>query len=408
MPSSDTPTLDLRSGTTVWELDAPSPSDARLPAENITTDVIVVGAGITGAFIAERLTRMGRSVTVVDRHEPQRASTAASTALLLWEIDAPLVELEGRLGFENAAAIYMQSVRTIAAIRNLLTHFGDGCGFSDRPTLFLSGNKLDPTDLREELRIRQRAGIDGRFLDSGALKSAFGFDREAALLHRGSAEVHPIRLAKTLLDAAITRGAHVFSPLHVNAYDCGSEGVSIGTEEGITIAGNVLVLANGYELPPFVRADIHQIVSTWVVATVRQQPAALWPERALIWEASDPYCYMRSTADNRIVFGGADEEIKDADERDRRMGEKAATLKAQLTTLLPAADTSLACEWAGFFGTTRDGLPLIGPVPGQPRCLAAFGYGGNGITFSAIAADMIARRLEGMPHPAEAWFAIGR
>lgn len=408
MPSSDTPTLDLRSGTTVWELDAPPPSDARLPVKTITTDVIVVGAGITGAFVAERLTRMGRAVTVVDRHEPQRASTAASTALLLWEIDTPLIELEDRLGFDIAAAIYLQSVRTIGTIRNLVTRFSDDCGFADRPTIFLAGNKLDPSDLREELRIRQRAGIDGRFLDNGALKGEFGFDREAALLHHGSAEVHPIRLAKTLLDAAIARGAHVFSPLHVNAYDCDPKGVSIGTEEGITITGNLLVLANGYELPPFVRADVHQVVSTWVIATIPQQPAALWPERALVWEASDPYSYMRSTADNRIVFGGADEELKDSDERDRRIGEKSATLQAKLATLLPAADTALACEWAGFFGTTRDGLPMIGPVPGQPRCLAAFGYGGNGITFSAVAADIIARRLEGMPHSAEAWFAIDR
>jgi hypothetical protein len=109
-------TLDLRSGRSIWELAAEEPSPARPLVGNVKTDVIIVGAGITGSFLAERLTRAGREVVVLDRHEPQLASTAASTALLQWEIDAPMLELEDRLGFDRASRIYRQSRETVRTL----------------------------------------------------------------------------------------------------------------------------------------------------------------------------------------------------------------------------------------------------------------------------------------------------
>jgi glycine/D-amino acid oxidase-like deaminating enzyme len=75
---------------------------------------------------------------------------------------------------------------------------------------------------------------------------------------------------------------------------------------------------------------------------------------------------------------------------------------------VPSARTDLDALWSGFFGETADGLPLIGPVPGAPRCLAAFGYGGNGITFSLMATDILAAELSGRRDPLADLFAIDR
>ncbi len=45
--------------------------------------------------------------------------------------------------------------------------------------------------------------------------------------------------------------------------------------------------------------------------------------------------------------------------------------------------------WAGSFGDSRFGTPTIGRIPGMPNCYAAMGYGGNGITFSMMAAQVL-------------------
>jgi len=71
---------------------------------------------------------------------------------------------------------------------------------------------------------------------------------------------------------------------------------------------------------------------------------------------------------------------------------------------VPAADYS----WSGAFGETVDGLPMIGPVPSMPRILAAYGYGGNGITFSFMASRMLAALIAGERQEWFETFALDR
>lgn len=405
---SDATALDLRSGRSVWELDATPPSPSQNAGRHLTTDVVIVGGGITGAFLAERFTGAGRDVIVLDRHEPQQASTAASTALLQWEIDAPMIELEDTLGFDAAAAIYRASAQTVKRIGSLVQGLHLPCDFDWRSALFFAGNALDPHELRDELALRLRAGLPSRFLDSSALERITGFQRAAALLSSGSAEVDPIKLARGLLNTAIARGAKVISPIRVDTYDSTALRVHVTSTEGTEVEGNILILANGYEMPSFIPADSHRIVSTWALATKPQRSAIMWPDRSLIWEASEPYLYARTSVENRIIVGGEDEPITDAATRDGLLPAKTKALLTKLAALLPGVECDVDAAWTGFFGETDDGLPMIGRVPGYPRCYAAFGYGGNGITFSALAADMIEQMVHGENHPLGKFFAVDR
>src|ERR1700730_13077102 len=91
---------ELRSSRTPWKTSAPRRHG--MAQGSFRCEVLVVGAGITGALVAERLTREGRDVVIVDREDPTQGSTLASTAMLLWEIDRPLGELVALYGYERA------------------------------------------------------------------------------------------------------------------------------------------------------------------------------------------------------------------------------------------------------------------------------------------------------------------
>ena len=52
-------------------------------------------------------------------------------------------------------------------------------------------------------------------------------------------------------------------------------------------------------------------------------------------------------------------------------------------------------SWAGVFGSTKDGLPYIGPYKKLPNSFFALGFGGNGITFSQVAGEIIAALIKG-------------
>jgi choline dehydrogenase-like flavoprotein len=99
---------DLRSSATPWA--TPRTNNSERPQDSFKCDILVVGAGITGALVAESLTRRGRSVVIIDRETPGRGSTYASTAMLLWEIDRSLSQLTQLCGFDRAARCYRASL----------------------------------------------------------------------------------------------------------------------------------------------------------------------------------------------------------------------------------------------------------------------------------------------------------
>ncbi len=159
-----------------------------------------------------------------------------------------------------------------------------------------------------------------------------------------------------------------------------------------------LVYATGYEMPKAVRTRKHQIFSTWAIAT-RPQPRALWPTRCFIWEAADPYLYMRVSPDHRVICGGEDEEFSDEETRDALLERKKASLERKLKAMFPRLDTRAEFAWCGSFGSSKTGMPTIGAIPGLPNCYVAMGYGGNGITFSMMAAQMLRGLITGVGDP---------
>ncbi|SFB03756.1 Glycine/D-amino acid oxidase [Rhizobium sp. NFR07] len=393
----DTNHDDLSTGLSPWGsqqgLSVAAPERDRLK-ESIKTDIAIVGAGITGALAAEHLTSLGHKVIVLDREQPGLGSTRASTAMLQWETDSSLVELTGLYGFETAADVYRRSRAAVAGLMELVATHQIPCAFHPRPTLYLAAGQVGEKELREELALRQRAGLPGDLLTYGALLGDFGFDREAAILSPESAEADPLLLAWSLLRIAAGRGARIIDADALHFHDEG-QGVVIETSGPHVIEAAHVVLATGYVMPHFVMPACHTISSSFALSTVPQRPDQLWPQRALTWEAAEPYLYMRMTADNRIIIGGEDEEIADPEMRDAMLWDKTMRLKEKLLQLWPKANATISHAWCGAFGETSDGLPLIGAVPGAKRLFAAYGYGGNGITFSYLASRMIAAMISG-------------
>ena len=99
--------------------------------------------------------------------------------------------------------------------------------------------------------------------------------------------------------------------------------------------------------------------------------------------------------DGRIICGGEDEQFADSEKRDALIPAKAKRISAKLGRLFPKIDPRAQYAWTGSFGSSVNGMPTIGAIPGFPRCYAVMGFGGNGITFSMLAAKLIAAAVLG-------------
>ncbi|MBB5223293.1 glycine/D-amino acid oxidase-like deaminating enzyme [Amaricoccus macauensis] len=386
--------LDLRTGRPVWSAyRAPRVPTAAL-TRDVRTDVLVVGMGISGAMIADALTEAGHAVMAIDRRGPMLGSTAATTALVQFELDTPLVKLAAMIGKDAAERAWRRSRLAVANLMARIEVVGIDCRLAPRRSLYLAGDVLDADGLAEEGAARRAAGLSARLLDGSDLRETYGLRRDAALESAGNLSLDPRKLTAGLLLAARARGARLYAPVKATDFSHSADGVEVVTAGGPVIRAAHVVLATGYELTDPVPAKRHRIISTWAIAT-RPQPRAIWPHAAFMWEASDPYLYLRATHDGRVICGGEDEEFTDEDARDALIPEKTARVAAKLAKLLPGIDATPEFAWAGAFGSTTTGMPIIRRLPRKPRMHAVMGYGGNGITFSRLAAEIVETDLAG-------------
>lgn len=399
---------DLRDGDAVWTIYAgPGVWGTRLH-RSVSTDVVVVGAGISGAMISQSLAEAGRKPLIVDRRRAALlGSTAASTALLQFELDTPLIKLSVSIGRRKAEKVWIASRDAVNELRTRSHRLGINAHFKSRPSLYLAGNVLDVNGLKHEVAQRRRIGLSSEYLDRQALRHHFGIDRPAALLSHGNAEANPVELAAGYLRNAIRAGARFHAPHDIVDVDSNRRGTTLLANDGIHIHARHVIFCTGYELAKIVPADNNKISSTWAIAT-RPQPRAIWPQKALIWEASEPYLYMRATADGRVICGGEDEDFADTERRDALTRQKAKRLERKLHRLFPRMDSRSVASWTGSFGSSPNGMPTIGAIPGYSKCYAVMGYGGNGITFSMLATKLITAAVLGRKIPETRLFAFDK
>lgn len=361
-----------------------------LPAK---VDIAIIGAGIMGAMIAERLTAAGHGVALLDRREPITGSTAASTALVMWAADVPLTQLGERYGAAGAASRWHAVHRAVTGLSEHVTALGIDCGWKARPDVYLAGNVLDDPALRSEETARQRAGLPSIHLPANDIAARFGIPPRAALVSGDSFEVDPVKLTTGLLERSRSRGATITYPVDIAKLVPHGERVTLVTTKGRTLDARHVVLAAGYEAARWSLPKGFVLGSSFAIATAPGRAPA-WNENALLWEASDPYLYARATADGRIIVGGEDSDAVRPAARDAMISRKRAALEKKASKLL-GADISADCAWAATFGRSPDGLPAIGPAPGLARTWLACGFGGNGISFASLAAGMIANGIAG-------------
>ncbi len=374
-------------------------------------DALILGAGVTGALAAYQLTKAGASVAIVDSRRPASGSTPASTALLQYEIDTPLVKLSAMLGKKHAEAAYRESFRALADLQSLVHDLGDDVDLAARRSLHLAVKTSDYRGFGAEAKARCAIGIPAKTISRAELRSRFGLERPGAILSENAFEVNPLKLTYRLLRGARDRGAIVLRRTQIDlaALVEKARPFRLILRNGTRVTAEHIVIATGYETPKEFReiSLLTELRSTFALATTpaRSEP---WAERALLWDAGDPYFYVRTTADGRILAGGEDEPFTTASARDALIATKSRRLMRKLRELLPDLNCSADFRWAGTFAQTKDGLPYIGEHEEWRGVHFALGYGGNGITFSLIAANIIAAAVAGRGHPAARLFRFSR
>lgn len=376
--------------------------------KNLKLDVAIMGAGISAALTAWHLRNSGLSVAVFDKRHVGMGSTAASTAFLQYEIDTPLTTLKNLVGEANAVKSYQLCREAIYAIADLCKSLKPAFDFSLKPSLQHASFKTHTTALNQEYSLRKKHSFDIQWLEEDEIRQKFGFKSSGAIFSADGGEVDAYLLTHALLKSFGEAGHKVYNNTGIKTIENSKQGITLHTDNDFTIKAKKLIIACGYESLKYVPKKVAEINSTYALVSEPLPDVHFWYKDSLIWETAMPYMYFRAVSENRILVGGRDDPFHHPHMLPSVIKRKAAMLQQAFIKKMPHIPLKTDFSWAGAFASTKDGLPYIGGISERPNTYFALGFGGNGITFSVIAAEIIRDLVTGKKNEHAKLFSFNR
>ena len=377
--------------------------------DDLDTEILIVGGGITGSLIAHQCIKDGYKTTLIDRREIGHGSTSATTAILQYEIDIPLYQLIDLIGEKAAVDSYWACYKSIDDLKEIVKEVKSDCGFKKKESLYFAAFKKDVNGLKKEFEARKKIGMPVKWLEAEEIDLKYQIKNSyGGILSEQGGSIDAFQLAHDILAFNHKKGLKIFDKTDIKKATYLENGVHVITEHGSTIKSKKIIYCNGFESTEIIKDNFVKLLSTYAMVGERFEDDQSHLNDTLFWNTAKPYHYMRTTDDNRLLIGGEDEDFVNADKRDLLLNDKSDKLTKYLKKILPNYDFKMDFVWAGTFGETKDGLPYIGEHPNFKSTYFVLGFGGNGITFSVIGMKLVSEMLRNKKHALADYFKFRR
>lgn len=370
-----------------WTATADVPTFPKLERD-LSADVVVVGAGITGITAAYLLSRQGSKVVLLEAGRVLHGTTGHTTAKATAQHELIYDELIRHFGEDKARLYYEANRDALKFMAETVDGEGIDCGWTAEDATLYAETSSSAGKLEKELRAYERLGIAGSLQD----KIALPIEIASALTMKDQARFHPLAYLATLLDRSVRAGAEVFEHTTAMKVEEGDSPVVI-TEKGNRILCKHVVSASHFpflDWKGFYFARMHAERSYVLAARIGQPyPGGMYlsvdkPKRSirLAEDGSEPL----------VLIGG----------EGHKAGQSSCTIR-HYEALQAFAESTLgakeiAYRWSTQDLVTLDKLPYVGPVTsGTPNVLVATGYRKWGMTNGTAAARLLANLVLGVP-----------
>jgi glycine/D-amino acid oxidase-like deaminating enzyme len=392
--------MRTRYGVSPWIESFPRsrrPDHPRLRGE-FTTDVVIVGGGLTGCATAYTCAVAGLTPIVIEAERIGQGSAGRGAGLLLPEPGPTFRDVSERHGLRVARRLFETWRRASLDAAALLRRLKITCALEECSHVVLA-TRDDGRALRREYEARNAAGLEAHWLTPAAALKATTIEAPGAMRLNASFALDPYRACVGLAAAARSRGAAFFEKSRVTRVRPGTKQVEVEAAGGVVRAQTVIVCTGTAtsEFKPlrrhFKRREEYLVVTEAVPAAIRKQLAS---REVTLGNTAMPRQKARWTRDDRLLVSGAAQDETPARKRDAVLVQRTGQLMYELLMMNPAI-SGLQPEygWERSYGETADGIMYIGPHRNYPRHL--FALGGNSLSGAFLASRVLARAASGQP-----------
>lgn len=401
--------MDLKSNEPFWLLKNGLVASYPSLKNDEECDVLIIGGGITGSLIAHQMIKDGYQTILIDKREVCNGSTSATTSMLQYEIDVPLYKLIEMIGEKGAVESYKACSKSIDQIAKLTKEIKSRSGFKRKQSLYFASKKKDAVWLEKEYEARKKAGFDVAWLGTEEIEEKFSFQNTyGGILSKQGASIDAFKFAHELLRFNVNKGLKIFDKTEMKSVKYLRNHNLALTTDGFNIKAKKIIYCIGYESKMLIKENFVNLKSTYAIVSEIDKDKFKNIEHTLVWNTDDPYIYMRSTDDERLLIGGGDEDFYDPEKRDSVLDKKEKEIRRHLKRIQPDYHFYTDFVWAGTFGETKDGLPYISTHENFKNSYFVLGFGGNGITFSVTGMEMASAFMKNETHKLSEYFKFGR
>lgn len=378
----------------LWEATAPPPPDLPVLQGNVQADVLVIGGGFTGLSAALHAAEAGKHAVVLEASELGRGASGRNNGQVIPTLTRPdPADLVARFGGE-AGERFVGLIRDSAStLFDLVRRLGIDCAAEQT-------GWVQPVHSPGRIKIAERRaaqwgryGADVELLDRAAVSALLGTDAYyGGWMNRTGGHINPLALVRGLTAKAVEAGAAVYVNSPALSVERRGDMWVARTPQGLVTADALVLGTNGYAAAVFhdVRTEVVPVLS-WQMATaplgdnVRK---TILPGRQAMSDTHGDLRFMRYTADNRLVTGGALLiPVNGAERLKRIVGDR-------LAGMFPALrGVSFDYVWNGRIAMTTDYFPRVHRL--GPNGFGWAGCNGRGVALSISLGRELARAAIG-------------
>ena len=359
--------------------------------EDIETDICIIGGGVTGAITSYYLSKENIKCVLLEKRRIAHLSTSVTTSLLQYELDDNLSDLTEYMKKEDIIRAYKLGLIALNEIDKFINEYGNNCDYKKRDTLLYTAKNDEINAMKIEYDYRKKNGFDVEYLDEN--KNKFSFDLKAGILSKnGGAEIDPYKFTHELLNVSQNKGLKVYENTEVIDLKYNNDYIEVITEFGQVVKAKKVIVATGYNTKLFTNRNFATKSTTFNIATKPVENFDGWFNNTLIRDNCDPYNYLRTTTDNRIIIGGEDVDFIPDIFDEKLANEKYDILENRLKSMFPnIKNIEIDYKYCGTFASTLDNLGFIGEDPKRNNLWYNLGYGANGILFAILGGMMLSK-----------------
>lgn len=363
--------------------------------EHITTDALVVGAGMSGLMAAWRLTLAGRRVVLLDRNICGGSSTGRSAGFLTPDSELELSQILRRYGPERARDLWDAPVRGIELITDAVRRHEIACDLLVQDSLFIGSDARGWHDANAEVEARKTLGYPQTLYPRDRLPTVLGStEYYGGIRYPGTYGINALRFAQGLKRTLLGLGARIYESTEARGW----KDHTVTTHLGSVTAEQIIFCIDKPDrsLTAFAGAVFH--AQTFLAISEPLGSAdltRLFPsgDPLQCWDSDLVYTYFRLTGDDRLLVGGGSALTTFALHAINTPGVIGRVLGGFQRKFPFLERLRFIQYWPGLIDTTRDLLPTIVRDPQAPWVHWVLGC--VGLPWAAFCGDFVARRALG-------------